>query len=186
MTRAKRNIGAIGATIVLIGAGVLAWTLWPARLPPMDAPTVELVKFVPTDAFEALPDAKKIAYVRELLGRGLPALALAAEEAKLTEAQRQRGIDNATQAGINVRMGGHLDAWLKLDAKGKKDYIHKIVAENPARPPGPGQRPGQRGRGMTADQVKRFIENTSPDRRAAMAEFMAAVRNERDAAAGKR
>ena len=182
----RRAVGAIIASLVLLAAGIGAYSLWPARLPPMDAPAAQLVKFVTTDQFADLPDEKKTAYVQTLLDKGLPALVLAAEEAKLTEAQRQRGIDNATQAGINVRMGKHLDAWLALDAKGKQAYVKKLVAENPSRPVGPGNRPGQAGRRMTPDQVKRFIENTSPQRRAAMAEFMAAMRKERDAAAGRR
>jgi len=110
-----------------------------------------------------------------------PALALAAVQAQLSDAQRERGIDNATQAAINIRMGKHLDAWLKLDERGKQEYVRKLIQQNPNRPPpGPGERPGMRGgRQMTPAQVKRFIENTSPDRRAAMAEFMGALRKAR-------
>src|SRR5439155_10082252 len=141
-----------------------------------------LVKFVTTDQFASMPDARKMQYVDLLLQKGFPALALAATEAKLTDAQRERGIDNATQAAINVRIGKHLDAWLKLDEKGKKEYVKKLAQQNPGRQPSPGERPGNRGRQMTPDQIKRFVENTTPDRRAALAEFMGALRKARDAA----
>ena len=180
--RPRPVLGAIlGAAIALVTI-VLAWEFWPTRPPPIDAPTAELVKFVATDQFANLPDDKKQLYVQTLLDKGLPALALAAAEAKLTDAQREHGIDNAMQAVINIRMGNHLDNWLKLDEKGKRAYIQKIVHDNPQHPPGPGDRPGSRGGRMTGDQVKRFVENTSPARRAAMAEFMGALRKEREAA----
>jgi hypothetical protein len=178
----KRAIGSIIAMTAGLAAIALAWWLWPTRPPPIDAPTAELVKFVTTDQFDNLTDERKLAYVRTLLDQGLPALAMAATEAKLTDAQRERGLDNAMQAGITIRMGKHLDTWLKLDEKGKRDYNKKLVRDNPHRPPGPGERPGTRGGKMTPDQVKRFVENTSPDRRAAMAEFMGALRKEREAA----
>jgi hypothetical protein len=177
----RRALGILLGVAAAIATIVLAWTFWPTRQPPMDAPLSELVKFVTTDAFDNLPDDKKVTYVQTLLDKGLPALALAAAEAKLTDAQRERGMDNAMQAAINVRMGKHLDTWLKLDDKGKRDYIRKIVHDNLQRPPGPGDRPGTRGGRMSGDQVKRFVENTTPARRAAMAEFMAALRKERDA-----
>jgi hypothetical protein len=182
MTRGTRRAVAAGLAIVIIAiTGVLVYAVWPARRPALDAPTSELVKFVTTDAFAALPDDKKMQYVQTLLDKGMPALVLAAAEAKLTEAQRQRGIDNAMQAGINVRMGQHLNAWLKLDEKNRREYVKRLIQENPNRVPGPGERPGMRGgQRMTPEQVKRFIENTSPDQRAAMAEFMAAVRKERE------
>jgi hypothetical protein len=170
------------ASLLLAATFALAWWFWPTRTPPLDAPTVDLVKFVASEEFETLSDDRKLAYVQTLMDKGLPALALAAAEAKLTDAQRERGIDNATQAGIKVRMGKHLDTWLKLDEKGKRDYIRKLVRDNPTRPPGPGDRPGSRGGGrMTASQLKRFIENSPPTQRAAMAEFMAALKKEREA-----
>jgi hypothetical protein len=88
---------------------------------------------------------------------------------------------------VNVRLGAQLDEWLKLDEKGKKAYVKKLVASMPPRQgngPGPGGRMGPPGgRGMTPTRVKNFVENTSPAHRAAMPEFMAAVRKERDAAA---
>jgi hypothetical protein len=89
------------------------------------------------------------------------------------------------QAAINVRLGAQLDTWLNLDEAGKKAYVKKLVKEMPPRPQGAGPGPGGRmgppgGRGMTPARVKKFVENTSPARRAAMPEFMAAVRKERD------
>src|SRR5262245_18280630 len=107
----KKLIAFIFALVAVVGIGV-TYVVWPARLPPIDASTVELVKFVATDKFADLSDDAKQKYVQSLMDKGLPALLLAANEAKLTEAQCQRGIDNATQAAINIRMGAHLDAWL--------------------------------------------------------------------------
>jgi len=178
----RRTLGILLGLTAAVATVILAWLFWPTRPPPMDAPLTELVKFVTTDAFDNLPDDQKAAYVKMLLDKGLPALAMAAAEAKLTDGQRERGLDNAMQAAINVRMGTHLDTWLKLDEKGKRDYIRQLVRDNPQRPPGPGERPGMRGGRMTPDQLKRFVENSPPAQRAAMAEFMAALRREREAA----
>jgi hypothetical protein len=180
----KRVFARILAAAVLLAAGIAAYELWPQRLPPKDAPTVELVKFCTTDQFGNLSDEKKMPYVKELLDRGYLALALAANEAKLTEEERERGIDNAMQAAINVRLGEQLDTWLKLDEAGKKAYVKKLVQQMPPRQ-GPGPGPGGRmappgSRGMTPARVKKFVENTTPARRAAMPEFMAAVRKERE------
>jgi len=182
---AKQIFARIVAAAVLIAAGVTAYELWPQRLPPTDASTVELVKFCTTDQFGNLSDEKKMPYVKALLDRGYLALALAANEAKLSEEEKERGIDNAMQAAINVRLGAQLDTWLSLDEAGKKAYVKKLVKEMPSRAQGTGPGPGGRmgppgGRGMTPARVKKFVENTSPARRAAMPEFMAAVRKERD------
>jgi hypothetical protein len=181
----RRALGILLGVAAAIATIVLAWTFWPTRPAPMDAPTAVLIRFVTTEQFDNLPEDKKIAYVQPLmeLMRSDPVnFMLAVGQAKLTEAQRERGLDNAMQTAINVRMGKHLDTWLKLDDKAKREYIRKLVRDNPQRPPGPGDRPGTRGGRMSGDQVKRFVENTSPARRAAMAEFMAALRKERDAA----
>jgi hypothetical protein len=185
----SRLIASSAGILILVAAIIGAWALWPKPLPPLDAPTVDLVKFAVTDQFASLSDDQKMEYVDVLQKQGIAALAVAAAEAKLTPEQRERAIDAGTQAAINLRWGPALDEWLKLDEKGKKAYVKKIAESSPSRPkPGAnvqaiGKATG-RDRGMTPARQKGFIENTSPGRRAALAEFMSAVKEER-AALGK-
>ena len=86
----RRALGILLGVAAAIATIVLAWTFWPTRQPPMDAPLAELVKFVTTDAFDNLPDDKKVAYVQTLLDKGLPALALRIGELRLRRRQCER------------------------------------------------------------------------------------------------
>ncbi len=175
MTRqTKQHLGSIVALLAVSVIGVVTWRNWPQRLPPVDSSTKDLVRFITTDRFANLPEEKKIEYVRASFRNGRVGLVLAAEEAHLSEEERIRGISNAVDAAIQVRWGQHLDAWLKLDQKGKQAYVKKIAAQ--MGPPKESAPPLRRGSGMASpDRQKVMIENTSPMRRAAMAEFMAAV-----------
>jgi hypothetical protein len=166
----------IGLIIVIAGA-IVAYKNWPQRLPSTDAPAAELVKFVTTDQFDNLPLAQQEQYVNALMKQGFGAIITAAKEAGLTKEERQKGLENAMQAGMMVRWGRHVDKWLSLDQKGKAEYVKQVVAQMPPRPPGMDPRANRAGqRFMTPEKQKRFIENMAPDRRAAMAEFMSAVR----------
>jgi len=176
MTRqTNQHLASIIALLALVVVGIVTWRNWPQRLPPVDAPTKDLVRFITTDQFQNLPDDKKIEYVRASFRDGRVGLMLAAEEAHLSEEERVRGISNAVDAAIQVRWGQHLDTWLKLDPKGKQAYVKKIAAQ--MGPPRESAPPVRRGGNAVAspDRQKGMIENTSPQHRAAMAEFMAAV-----------
>jgi hypothetical protein len=163
--------------IAVVAVAITAWKFWPQRLPPADASAVELVKFCTTDQFANLAPKQQEQYVESLMNQGFPVIIAAAQQAGLTKEERQKGLENAMQAGMNVRWGKHLDTWLKLDAKGKAEYVKKVVAQMPPRPPGMDPRGANRNnRFMTPERQKRFIEGMSPDRRAGMAEFMAQIR----------
>lgn len=181
MTRqTKQHLGSMIALLVLAIVGIITWRNWPQRLPPVDSSTKDLVRFITTDQFANLPDEKKIEYVRASFREGRLGLIMAADEAHLSEEERVRGISNAVDAAIQVRWGQHLDTWLKLDPKAKQAYVKKVAAQmGPPREAAPPLRRGS-GNGMASpERQKVMIENTSPQRRAAMAEFMAAVQAER-------
>ncbi len=173
-------IVSIVGVVLVAGVAITAWKLWPQRLPSADASPAVLAKFITTDQFDNLPLDEQERYVEALMKQGFAAIIRAAKEANLTAAERQRGLENAMQAGMEYRWGKHLDIWLKLDDKGKADYVKKVVAAMPPRPAGmdPRGAPGNRAtRSMTPERQKRFIESMPPDRRAQMAEFMKAVRD---------
>src|SRR5688572_8090657 len=162
MSRAgRRRALVVVAALVVAASGVIAYVNRPAPLPPVNAQPVELVKFCTTDAFANLPESKKYAYVEALINQGIVVIIAAADEAKLTEAERQRGLENAMQAGIQYRMGKHLDEWLKLDEAGKREYVKKVAAESRPRLgiAAPGNNSSRGGRFMTPDRQKRFIES---------------------------
>ena len=167
-------IGVVFVAAIAIGA----YEWWPQRLPSADASPAVLAKFITTDQFDNLPLDQQERYVEALMKQGFAVIIAAAKEANLTAAERQRGLENAMQAGMEYRWGKHLDIWLKLDDKGKADYVKKVVAAMPPRPAGmdPRGAPGNR-RSMSPERQKRFIESMPPDRRAQMAEFMKAVRD---------
>jgi len=174
-------VSIVGVAIVAAVA-VLAYEVWPQRLPSEDASAAVLVKFITTQRFDDLPLDKQELYVEAVMKEGFFAIIQAAKEANLTAEQRQRGLENAMQAGMEYRWGKHLDVWLKLDAKGKANYVKQVVAAMPARPAGmdPRGAPGKRAtRSMSPERQKRFIESMPADRRAEMAEFMKAVRDAR-------
>jgi hypothetical protein len=187
----RKTFGFIIGITLCTAIAILAYVYWPQRLPAADASSTELVQFCTTQTFENLPEDQKYVYVESLMNRGIPAIIAAANEAKLTDEQRQRGLENALQAGTEYRWGKHLDAWMQLDTRGKQEYAKKIAAQMPLRPPGintPG--PADRARGGGAGgsrggrfsnptRMKSFIESMPPERRAAMAEFMAELHEAR-------
>jgi hypothetical protein len=188
----SKSMATIAGTFILIGVGIAAYIFWPERLPPADASPAELIKFAVSDKFANLPEAKRQVYVDAMMKNRLGMFA-AFQQAKLTDDQRESLFMNAMSLAMNKR----LDEWMKLDEKGKQQYVQNMVKEMGQRPPGaPGGAgaanrgaggPGGRGgpRNMTPERQKRFIENTSPGRRAAMGEFMASMRKARDAAEKK-
>ena len=183
----RKVVGFIIGSILFVALVIVAYENWPQRLPATDASALELVKFCTSDQFANLDESQKLPYVEALMKKGIPTIIAAANEAKLTQDERQRGLENALQAGIQYRWGQHLDNWMQLDPKAKQEYVKKVAAQMPMRPPGintPGPsdpsrngKPGARG-GRFSDPArhKAFIENMSPDRRAAMAEFMSDLR----------
>lgn len=169
----RKAIASALGTGILVAAGLSAYLWWPRSLPPMDAPTTELVTFATTDRFASLPESKQVAYVDAMIKRGVPALVMAAAQVGLTEHQRQKAFDNSMQAGMTLVLGPQLDTWIKLDEKGRREFAKKVAQEAPMRPFGGPTRPG--GRAMTPARVKQFVENTPPARRAAMAEFISDI-----------
>jgi hypothetical protein len=175
----KGRVASLVGFVAFIAIGIGVYVYWPWRNsgPGLDAPATELVKYCATEDFDKLPRDRQQAYVETLMKQGFGAIAAAAMTAHMTPEQMQRGLENATLAGMEVRWGKHLDNWLKLDAKGKTDYVKNVVAAMPPRPAGfdPRNRGGGR-RAMTPAQIKKFVEGMQPDRRAEMAEFMAQIR----------
>lgn len=171
----RKIIVSVVGLIAVIAAGITAYKMWPERLPSPNASAPELVKYITTDQFAKLPLDKQEIYVETLMKQGFPTIIMAAQQAGLTPEERQRGLENAMQAGMQIRWGRHLDKWVKLDAKGKAEYVKQVVAQMPKRPPGMDPR-AKSNRFMTPERQKNFIESMSPDRRAEMAEFMSAMR----------
>jgi hypothetical protein len=164
--------GALGVVIVGSLTTVAVIDREPG-LPPVDAPNKVLVKFCATDQFAKLRLDQQEPYVARLMDQGFLAIFNAANEANMSPEERQKGLENSMQAGMNVRWGRNLNEWLKLDEKAKAEYVQQVIAEMPPRPPGFDPRGASRNtRFMTPEQQKRFIEGMSPNRRAAMAEFM--------------
>ena len=161
--------------LAIAGIAVAIYEYWPRRLPPTDSSTIDLVKFVTTDQFADLTEKQKELYTEEMLRRGFGELTIAAIQSGLPREQLDRGFNNAMVPGMEIRWGRHLDVWLKLDAKGKADYVKKVVASMPPRPANFSPHNG-RNRGMSPQQQKNFIESMAPDRRAQMAEFMTQIR----------
>src|SRR5437764_173000 len=126
----KALVGSLIGFFAMLGIGVGVYVYWPLRNsgPALDAPATELVKFCATDDFDKLPRDRQEQYVEGLMKQGFGAIAMAAMAAHMTPEEMQRGLENATLAGMEVRWGKHLDNWLKLDAKGKADYAKKVVA----------------------------------------------------------
>jgi hypothetical protein len=186
----KKPLGFLIAIVLCGIIAIAAYMYWPQRLPAADAPAAELVKFCTGDTFANLPEEQKYVYVEALMKKGPAIIIAAANEAKLTPDERQKGLENALQAGIQYRWGQHLDNWLLLDPKAKQEYAKKIAAQMPLRPPGintpgPADRARAGGGGARGGNFsnptrhKNFIESMPPDRRAAMAEFMSQLREAR-------
>ena len=147
-------VSILGAAICA-AAAVAIWHYWPRRLPPLDGKPAELVKFCTSEQFARLPEDKKEQYVAALMEKGFATIIAAAAEAQLTPEERQRGLENGMEAGLQVRWGKHLDNWLALDEKAKAAYVKKVVAQMPARPPGMDPRGANRqNRIMTPQRQK--------------------------------
>ena len=168
--------------VLLTGLGIATYLLWPARLPADDAPPAEVIKFMATDQFARLSDDRKQRYVGMLARNFLGALVAAQS---IPEETQDLAFANAMQAMWNQR----LDEWLKLDAKGKEAFVQKALqqrrdgaATRPSASPGAVAGAARRfgHQNITPERQKRFIENMPPDRRAAMAEMMGAMRKARE------
>jgi hypothetical protein len=182
--RARKLACAFAVLTMLIIATVATRLVLQSRapkLPPLDAPNEVLVKFCASDDFAKLPLEQQEPYVKHLMDQGFFAIIAAAQNANLSQDERQKGLQNTMQAGMNVRWGQHLDEWLKLDEAGKAAYVQEVIAEMPARPRGMDPRGAARSnRLMTPQQHKKFVEGMAPQRRAQLAEFMQQI----DAARG--
>ena len=181
MRRRKLFILAAVAGVAIVGSlTTVAVINREPGLPPVDSPNHVLVKFCATDEFAKLPLDKQEPYVAHLMDQGFLAIFNAANEANMTPEERQRGLQNTMQAGMNVRWGRNVNEWLKLDKQGRAQYVQQVIADMPPRPPGFDPRGANRNTHfMTPDQHKKFVEGMSPDRRAAMAEFMQQVQQAR-------
>jgi len=195
---------ALAAAVVVVAAFV---ALRPKRVPPPTADKKELVKFVASAEFAAMPTERKKPYL-EALGTNPREFFEAVRNSGLPDEQRGQLMENFFMS----RMQEQVDAYFALPlGRQRVAYLDKLIDESekrreewaarratqPARPegermargpegprqdgppPGGGDGAGRRGRGNTAERMKNRMENIPPEFRARWAEFRKALSDRR-------
>jgi hypothetical protein len=175
--RRNRLIFAASAGL-LIAAAVTGYALWPRPVPPPDAPSAELIKFIATDRFTKLPEAVQSQYVDRLTSLTIPQLILAAGDSGLSEEQRGVAFNN----GRNAWIAKHIPEYFHLPpGQPRQAYLDNLLSSVPmqiANASG-GWASDGRGRPMTPQAIKQWIESVPPSHRALAAEFTADLERRR-------
>jgi hypothetical protein len=206
LTHGKLVLAAVGGVVVVAaGVALVVWAPWSRTAPdPANQTPEQTVAYMASDAFGKLSVEQQDAYVsaaREAHGaEGRRAFF----RGDLDDDQRERLRDNMREV-MRRRMRQRLDAFFELPEEQRNEYLDRILDGfgRRRRPPGDdgGPPPPQRGeatastggdsggdangdgdgrrrgrRGITPEGMKRMIENSDPEDRARMAEFMKALR----------
>ena len=165
-------------SVVVLCAVVASYALWADSTPGLDETNPgKIAKYMASDEFAKLDESTRREYFR----------ALRDNADKLSDQDRDK-LRESMGRSMRQQMQARLDEYFELPADQRQAHLDNIIDRMQARRangmPAPGNPPpddrpnGQRGprRGFTPDRLKRMIENTPPERRAKMAEFMKAMR----------
>jgi len=197
-SRQIRSIVVVSAAVVLLGGGAVAAYLFrPPAPPPLDAPLGDLIRFAADERFAALSPEEKKPYVDFFMDRFSKdpmGLMKAANDAGITEEQRRLAMRQVGPQAMNKRLDEYFDL---PPGKDRTAYLDKMIDEQErmggmmrkmrnvvgGNRDGATSRPSGRGRGdwNSPAVMKQRIEDTPPHRRTQMAEFIADIRQRRQA-----
>jgi hypothetical protein len=175
-SRRKAVKVAVGS-VAAVGLIWAAWLFFPRSAPALTAPKAQLVKFVASDKFAALPADKKRAYMDALQGDPREVFQ-SVRDGKVTREE--------AQAVMERRMAQTMDDFFALPVGPQRDaFLDKMIDQRMAFRPtsrptsrpanaGPGG-PGGPGGRNNATAVKTRRESVPPDQRVKMAEFRKAM-----------
>lgn len=194
----KFLIAVVACMVALAGGAVLLWAGWPGPPDPSTQSPEEVTKYMASKDFGKLSIERKQQYLQQAREAGRLEFRRGFRGEDLSEQQRRQLFENMAEVG-RQRMRERLDAFFELSQDQRDEYIDRMLDQWQSRSAGsPGDggasRPddsaeqqeqaagddGPRRRGPTPERMKRMLENTDPEDRARMGEFMKAMRKRMD------
>jgi len=162
----KKWIG-LGAVVVVVVVGT--WWVWRGRRPGVGAPAEEVVRFVASPGFGRMGEGQRAGYVARVREMSTGERNDAMGRAGLS-AEGREAVLVAAYEGVTVNP---IEEFTKLKtAVERRKYLDRMIAA--------GATASTKDAAFgDSDWRKRFLEGTSPEERARLAEFVSGLRQRR-------
>ncbi|MGC9454093.1 MAG: hypothetical protein ACP5HU_04445 [Phycisphaerae bacterium] len=190
--RRKLLLGVAGGAIAVGCGAILLWAGLSGPPDPEKQSPEEVVEYLASEDFGKLSTERKREYLEQAREAGRLQGRRMMSGQDLSDEQRQQYFENMADVG-RQHMRERLDEFFALPQEQRTEFIDRMLDRFQNRPMRPaderspaasaegddssdGAGDGRRSRGgFTAEHMKRMIENTDPEDRARMAEFVKAM-----------
>lgn len=199
LTSNRKLLIAVGVCmVVLAGGAMLLWAGWRGPPDPSTQSPEEVTKYLASEDFGKLSIEQKQQYLQQAREAGRLEFRRGFGGEDLSQQQRRQLSENMADVG-RQRMRERLDAFFELPQDQRDEYIDRMLdslqrrsagssgGARASRPDGSTEQQEEaadddrpRRRGPTPEGLKRMLENTDPEDRARMGEFMKAMRKRMD------